>query len=397
MHKTRAKNSLTALLTFIFAIVFGVSTFCGYAFAASESIEGVNDDKSVHYISVYDEDKKINIRSDATTVREVLLRAEIVLNSGDKVEPSLDEKIASEDFNINIYRARDVIVLDGYHKKHVRTASTTPEEIATDAGVELLDADVVELVPYNSLLESGKTTAYSVKRAKTVNINFYGKNVTVRTQKNTINELLKEQEIDTNTEKNWVSMPLKTKISDGMHFIIQPQGVQTITAEENISYSEKTIQDYDMEYGKRSIVKYGELGKKTVTYEVNMKDGKELSRKVLSVIVTKEPVTQEVKVGMKLNLPSGSHEDWMAAAGISASDYGYVNYIISHESSWRPNASNGRYFGLYQTSQSRLINDCGGNWVNDPVCQLRSATGYATSRYGSWANAYSRWRAQGWW
>ena len=182
-----------------------------------------------------------------------------------------------------------------------------------------------------------------------------------------------------------------------MSFTIQPQGLQTITLEETIAFGEKTIQDYDLEYGKRVVVKYGETGSKTVTYEVNMKDGVELSRKVLSEIVTKAPVAQEVKVGMKLNLPAGSHEDWMAAAGISSSDYGYVNYIISHESGWRPNATNGKYWGLYQTSQARLINDCGANWVNDPVCQLRSATGYATSRYGSWANAYQRWRAQGWW
>lgn len=398
MHKARAKNSLTALLTFIFAIVFVASIFCNYASAVTENDEKASDgDKSNHYISVYDGDKKINLRSGAATVREALSRAEIVLETGDKIEPALDEPITSEDFNINIYRAKDVVVLDGYHKKHIRTASTTPEEIATDAGVELLDADTVELVSYNNLLESGNTTAYSIKRAKTVKINFYGKEISVRTQKGTIKDLLEEQKIDTNAEKNWVSMSLKTKISDGLSFVIQPQGIQTITVEEKIAFSEKTIQDYDTEYGKRSIVKYGEDGKKTVTYEVNMKDGKELSRKVLSTIVTKEPVAQEVKVGMKLNLPSGSHEDWMAAAGISPSNYGYVNYIISHESSWRPNASNGKYFGLYQTTKARLVNDCGSNWVNDPVCQLRSATGYATSRYGSWEKAYNRWRAQGWW
>ena len=96
-------------------------------------------------------------------------------------------------------------------------------------------------------------------------------------------------------------------------------------------------------------------------------------------------------------LPPGSHEDWMAAAGISSSDYGYVNFIISHESGWRPYASNGRYFGLYQTSQARLIGDCGENWVNDPVCQLRSANGYATGRYGSWAGAYQFWTSHNWW
>ena len=396
MRKMRVKSSLIALFIFIFGIVFGVSILQHYASAADETANDPVDTDS-HFISFFDRGEQINVRSDAATVRDALSRANITLEDGDKVEPALDEQITSNDYNINIYRAQDLVVLDGYHKKYVRTASTNPEDIAADAGVELLDADVVELVPYDNLLESGKTLAYRVKRAKVVNINFYGKPIAVRTQQKTVEALLKEQKIDTNAEKNWVSISLKTKVTDGMSFTIQPQGIQTITVEENIAFSEKTTQDFDLEYGKRVVTKYGEAGRKTVTYEVNMKDGAELSRKVLSEIVTKEPVAQEVKIGMKLNLPSGSHEDWMAAAGISASDYGYVNYIISHESGWRPNATNGRYWGLYQTSQARLINDCGGNWVNDPVCQLRSATGYATSRYGSWANAYNRWRAQGWW
>lgn len=396
MRKMRAKYSLIALFILIFGIVFVASAFQRRVAAADES---ANESASTgsHFISFFDGDKQINVRSDASTVRDALSRANISLEDGDKVEPALDEPISSDDFNINIYRAQNLVVLDGYHKKYVRTASTSPEEIAVDAGVELMDEDVVELVPYNNLLESGHTFAYRVKRAKVVNINFYGKPITVRTQQKTVKAMLKEQKIDTNAEKNWVSVDLKTKIVDGMSFVIQPQGIQTITVEENIAFSEKAIQDYDLEYGKRVVVKHGQNGQKAVTYEVNMKNGIELSRKKLSEIITKEPVAQEVKVGMKLNLPAGSHEDWMRAAGISAGDYGYVNYIISHESGWRPNATNGKYWGLYQTSKARLTSDCGGNWVNDPVCQLRSATKYATSRYGSWSNAYNRWRAQGWW
>lgn len=395
MRKMRARYSLIALFILIFGIVFVASAFQHRVAAADESAD--EPATGSHFISFYDGDNQINVRSDAATVRDALSRANISLDEGDKVEPALDEPISSDDFNINIYRAQNLVVLDGYHKKYVRTASTSPEEIAADAGVELLDADIVELVPYNNLLESGHTFAYRVKRAKVVNINFYGKAITVRTQQKTVKAMLEEQKIDTNAEKNWISIDLKTKIKDGMSFTIQPQGIQTITVEEIVAFSEKTIQDYDLEYGKRVVVKYGQKGQKTVTYEVNMKNGVELSRKKLSEIITREPVAQEVKVGMKLNLPAGSHEDWMRAAGISAGDYGYVNYIISHESGWRPNATNGKYWGLYQTSKARLTGDCGSNWVNDPVCQLRSATKYATSRYGSWSNAYNRWRAQGWW
>ena len=43
---------------------------------------------------------------------------------------------------------------------------------------------------------------------------------------------------------------------------------------------------------------------------------------------------------VRVPLPAGSHTDWMAQAGIAESDYGYVDYIVSHESGWNPNAVN---------------------------------------------------------
>lgn len=401
MRRTRGNLSLLLLgfllVSLLFAVVLHHYSLNVSAATVENPSEKQESDDGTHFISFFDDGERINVRSDAPTVRDALVRANITLDDGDIVEPALDEPVASEDFNINIYRARDLIVLDGQRRVHVKTASTSPNDIATDAGVKLLEADKVELASYDNLLESGNLLAYRVIRAKTVHLDYYGQKIDKRTQATTVAQFLKEQEIDTNAEKNWISIPLNSKITDQISFSIQPQGKQTITVNEAVPFGETVIQDYDLAYGERHVTKAGENGEKTVTYEVDMKDGVELSRVQLSEIVTKQPVAQEVRVGMKISLPSGSHEDWMAAAGISPSDYGYVNYIISHESGWRTNASNGRYFGLYQTKKATLENACGANWANDPVCQLRSATNYANSRYGSWAGAYNRWRAQGWW
>lgn len=401
MRKTRGNLSLLFLGTVVIALVFAVvlkQQDLNTASANSSpnaSAEELSD--GTHFVSIFDDNKNTNVRTDAATVRDALLRADITLNSGDKVEPAIDEPITSNDFHINIYRAIDRVVIDGSQKKHVKTANTNPEDIVADAGIQLLDKDLVELVPYDGLLESGSVHAYRVDRAETVHINYYGKQLDVRTQAKTIADFLREQNIDTDAEKNWISLSLDASIRDGLTFSIQPQGLQTITVDETIAFSETVTQDYDLDYGKRQVVKTGQNGEKTVTYEVNMKDGIELSRQKISEIVTKEPVAQEVRVGARLSLPSGSHEDWMAAAGISPSDYGYVNYIIMHESSWNPASTNGRYWGLYQTTKARLISDCGENWVNEPVCQLRSATGYAVGRYGSWEKAYNFWVAHYWW
>lgn len=91
----------------------------------------------------------------------------------------------------------------------------------------------------------------------------------------------------------------------------------------------------------------------------------------------------------------GSKEEWMAAAGISAGDYPYVDYIVSRESGWNPNATN-RSSGACGLVQALPCSKVPGNGYN-PVDNLRWGTGYATGRYGSWAGAYNFWRTHHWW
>lgn len=97
--------------------------------------------------------------------------------------------------------------------------------------------------------------------------------------------------------------------------------------------------------------------------------------------------------------PSGSKADWMRAAGISDSDFGYVDYIISHESGWNyhaVNRSSGAY-GLPQSLPAGKLASAGADWRDNPVTQLRWANNYAVGRYGSWEAAYRFWTVNHWW
>jgi soluble lytic murein transglycosylase-like protein len=85
----------------------------------------------------------------------------------------------------------------------------------------------------------------------------------------------------------------------------------------------------------------------------------------------------------------------MAAAGIAESDWGYVDYIVSHESGWNPNATN-KSSGACGLVQALPCSKVPGNGY-DPVDNLRWGTGYASSRYGGWAGAYAFWSKNHWW
>lgn len=108
-----------------------------------------------------------------------------------------------------------------------------------------------------------------------------------------------------------------------------------------------------------------------------------------------EPVNEPAPVATPEPPVPSTHEELMAAAGINPADYGAVDYIISHESSWNANAVNPA------SGSCGLIQElpCGksGCTLGDGVCQLRWASQYATERYGSWWGAQAFWQAHSWW
>lgn len=91
----------------------------------------------------------------------------------------------------------------------------------------------------------------------------------------------------------------------------------------------------------------------------------------------------------------GSPAEWMTEAGIDESDWGYVDYIVTRESTWNPNATNpsSGACGLVQALPCSKVPGSGYN----PVDNLRWANGYATNRYGSWEKAYHFWINNHWW
>ena len=96
---------------------------------------------------------------------------------------------------------------------------------------------------------------------------------------------------------------------------------------------------------------------------------------------------------------TGNKQDWLRAAGIPESDWQYVDYIVSKESTWSylaVNASSGAT-GLCQSLPASKMASAGGDYLTNPVTQLKWCNGYAKGRYGGWSAAYNAWLRQHWW
>jgi Transglycosylase SLT domain len=92
---------------------------------------------------------------------------------------------------------------------------------------------------------------------------------------------------------------------------------------------------------------------------------------------------------------SGTKQEWMAAAGIPESDWQYVDYIVTRESTWNPSAVNSSS-GACGLAQALPCAKTGCAQYNDPVCALRWQLGYVNARYGGYAGAYSFWTKNHW-
>jgi uncharacterized protein YabE (DUF348 family) len=376
---------------FVLTLAIAARTFPAFA-DNSESSETPSE----FLVTIHDSNSKITIKTDAPTVGEALKRANISLAEHDIVDPAPDTEIISNSYRVTVLRARPAVVVDGHRRIRIMTATSDPRSVVNLSGIALYDEDIVEITPSNVFLEAGVLSVFSVTRAKIVNFLHYGVMSPVRTQASTVGEFLKENGISISSN-DWLSLPQGTVITDGINLELMRQGKNVFTVEEPIPFGETTIFDFDRPRDYRVIDTPGVLGRKTVTYEIEMKDGEELSRKVISELILSQPVNQVVIVGRKQVLPEGDHTDWMRAAGIAEEDFGYVNYIVWRESRWNPNAVN-RSSGACGLVQFFPCSPekAGVNW-NDPINALQRGQAYAIARYGSWERAYRFWIANNWW
>lgn len=91
---------------------------------------------------------------------------------------------------------------------------------------------------------------------------------------------------------------------------------------------------------------------------------------------------------------SGTKSDWLAASGIPADQWGYVDSIVTRESGWNPNAVNPSS-GACGLGQQLPCGKWSGAW-NDPVAALVAQHGYVKDRYGSYAGAVAFWNINHW-
>jgi uncharacterized protein YabE (DUF348 family) len=387
------------VLTFLLLAIISIT---GYMLFLHKSVEMVEDRNTNIVIISYDKQKRV-VPAEPQTVASLLHKLDIKIHQGDVVEPELDTQILQDNFRINIYRAVPVNVIDDAgNSTFSYSAATTPRSVARQAGVKVYPEDSVRSEPVTNFLKQGSIgEQVVVRRSIPINLNLYGTAAPTRTLAKTVGGLLAEKNINVSSGST-VQPGVATKLKNNMQVFILAKGVSIKTKTKIVAMPVKTVKDKDLTLGARAIRQFGSEGKELITYQIKKdpKTHKVISKSVIQRVVIEKPVTQIVAIGTNVNIPKGKL-NIMRAAGIRSSDYGYVDFIVSHEGGWNGATKYNHYgsgaYGICQALPGSKMASAGADWRTNPVTQLRWCSSYAEGRFGSWAGAYNFWLSHNYW
>ncbi len=357
--------SLVALTLLTFLLIFSIKT----AQAA---------DPNERVITIHDRDTDTSIVTRVGTVAQALKQAKIKTGTYDNVEPSLDTKLTDNSYQINIYRARPVMVIDGVTKRIAMTGSETPAQIAKDADLTLYDEDNTTLTRSTDIIDSeGAGLILTIDRSTRFTLVLYGKPIETGTQAKTVGGMINEKGIKLG-KADTVSLPNSTPITTGSRVEIWRNGKQTVTLEEPIAFPVQQIQDTNQPIGYKQIKTAGTLGKKVVTYEIEMRNGQEVARREIQSVQTLAPQQQVEIVGAK---PSFSGDFAAALAKLRSCEGGYTS------------VNPAGYYGAYQFTQSAWNSNAPAGYAGvnptqaPPAAQDQAARNYyVKSGWRPWPN-----------
>jgi uncharacterized protein YabE (DUF348 family) len=348
---------------------FLIASLIGVFVLFSPKVTAAGDGERL--VSIYENGTEQTIITKATTVREALERAKVGIGEHDAVEPGLDTQLVASTYNVNIYRARPVTIVDGATRIKTISPYQSAKQIAESAQIQTYPEDNLAITRVDDFVgESTIGLKVSIDRATPLTLVLYGDHVAARTQATTVGEMLAAKNVKLEPQDG-VSVPLTTPIAAGMTVNVWRNGVQTVTREEPVAFLVERIQDVDREAGYKLVKTPGKPGKKSVTYEVNTQNGKEVSKREIQSVVTEAASKQVEVVGARPGF-SGSFGE--ALAKLRACEAG---------GRYDRNSGNG-YYGAYQFNIGTWANYGGYHVPSDAPGAVQDQKAWETYQRRGW-------------
>lgn len=227
-----------------------------------------------------------------------------------------------------VYGARKTITvsIDGNDSK-ITTFSSNYRAALNSSKIKIGPKD--KTTPsLDSEIKDGST--FSIKRAVSLEVNVDGKKLKIQSAENSVEKMFEAEGI---VIKDYDKVsPSKTQlITDGMVVAVTRVEAKDIKENKTIDYSTVKKNDDNMAQGSSKVLQNGQNGQKEITTRVIFEDGKEVARKIISEVVTQQPVTKMVAMGTLgvLNPSRGGQVLYTKSIKMRATAYASGTYTAS--------------------------------------------------------------------
>ena len=334
-------------------------------------------------LTVDGEEREISAR--AATVGDVLDDEGIEIGEHDQVAPSLGDPI-EDGSEISVRYGRPLeLTVDGETETHWVTA--TDVDSALEQIGRGFDGADLSLSRGGDLDRSG--ASLEVVTAKKLTFVIAGKKpvrktLTAATVEDALDELgVKVHKLDQ------AKPGFAKRVEDGDKIVFTDIKKDTRKVTESVAFGTVERSDASMFEDEEQVAREGEAGAREATYQVTIRNGQVVARKLVKATVTRQPVDRVVEVGTK-ERPSEPAPAANFAVGSSVWDR-----LAQCESggNWAINTGNGYYGGLQFNLQTwRAYGGAGYPHTSSRETQIAVATRLRDARggYGAWPSCSAK-------
>jgi len=184
------------------------------------------------------------------------------------------------------------VVVDG-QKVEITTLSKNLKTVLEDNGITVAQKDKIS-VELDSKVNHGDIIY--INKAVDVEVVVDGKNLSIASAEKTVKDMLEAENIKINQEDK-VTPSLDENLQEGMTVEVTRVKKELVDEVQTIAFETETRDNSELKQGVEEIVQDGSNGERTITTEVVYENGKEVNRRVVKEVVSKDPIDKIVDIG----------------------------------------------------------------------------------------------------
>lgn len=190
------------------------------------------------------------------------------------------------------------VVIDGQPTKIITFKNTLGEALKSK-GISVGEKDRLSS-PLNSKISKNETI--SIKRAVNITVTVDGKELAINSSEDTIASMLKAEGVKLNSDDKVIPKD-DTILKSGTKVEIIRVEKKSITASAPVDFKTVVKNDSSLSNTQRKVIQDGKPGEKQTTDLVTYENGKEVARKLVSQVVSKNPTDKIIVQGTYPSMP----------------------------------------------------------------------------------------------